>query len=161
MRLKQRIRPFLRRINVGVLIAHVWKKEYGGPEEALKYQKQVEDFIYSDKFLNFWEKRFALRFCQALVNHGYPPFDMLYHYEEHELLKLCGYNEAERTLLRLGYTEDDTKLNEPIYLFVDELESTYLKKMIEDNNSGVREYSNRMLKIFEQELHARGFTNIK
>jgi len=160
MRLKQRIRPFLKRINVGVLIAHVWKKEYGGPEEALEYQKQVEDYIYSDKFLNFWENNFDLRFCQALFNEGFHTFNRLYSYEEDELLKLCGYNEAERTLWGSNYTEDGTKLDEPIFRFVDELESTHLKKMIEEYNEGVRDYSERMLKIFEGELHARGFTNI-
>jgi len=161
MRIKERIRPFIRRINVGVLIAHVWKKEYGGPEKALDYQKHVEHYIYAESFITYWEEHPHFRFVQALGFYLQYLFDAFWHYEEDELLKLCGYNEAERTLWGSNYTEDGTKLSETVYKFVDELESTHLKKMLEEHNTGVRKYSERMLQIFQDELVARGFTNIK
>lgn len=161
MRNKGRIKPFLRRVDLGFLIAQLWSKELGSPEDALNYQKDLEAHVYSDSFLNFWENNYDLRFTQLLCNNNYILFEPLYNKEEKDLLMMCGYTETESTLWGSNYGDDGLQLKETKYSFIDELDDLHLRKMISEANNKDRLYSPDMLKLFEKELHDRGFTNIK
>lgn len=158
MRDKHRIEPFLRRVDVGLLIAITGK--FKKPEKALEYQKSLEDFIATPAFVTKWLDNPDLRFGQYLFNEGIELFDYFYNHEEPDLLELCGYSKVESTIWGSNFDSKGKQLKEPVYRFIDELDDYHLRIMITEANMKERLYSPDMLKLFEQELCNRGFCNI-
>lgn len=159
MRNKHRIEPFLSRVDIGLLIATI-----GGfkrPEEALEYQKLVEDYIATPAFINEWLDNPDLRFGQNMYNEGFELFDKFYYYQEAELLKLCGYTNSESYMWGSNYNEDGTESKETLYKFIDELDDKHLANMVDEANNGTRFYHPFYVDIFCEELLRRGFVNYK
>jgi len=159
MRNKLRIKPFLERVDIGMLLAHSDLK-FDSPEEAIELGHTLTSMINSDLFIEHWIDNCDLRFAQALSTFGDDYFDCFFYKEEHELLQLCGYTENESHMWVSNYNEDGTLREEPVCRFIDQLDNTHLFRMIDEANNFKRIYPVKYLLLFERELCDRGFCNV-
>ena len=160
MRNKKRIKPFLSRVDIPLLITQLWNKDMGGPEKAQEYIDAVTKHVKSPEFLASWLEQYDLRFGQKLINDGFDFFHRIYAKEESEILMMCGYLDVESYMWGSNYNEDGTQRQEAVLRFVDELDDKHLKTMITEANAGKRVYPRAYVKLFQKELERRGFVNI-
>ncbi len=67
MRNKLRIKSFLERVDIGMLLAHSDLK-FSIPEYAAELQEDIERYISSKAFIDYWLDNPDLRFAQALIS---------------------------------------------------------------------------------------------
>jgi len=160
MRNKNRIVPFLSRVDIPLLVTQLWNKDIGGPEKAQEYIDAVTKHVESPEFLASWLEDYDLRFGQKLVNDGFDIFHLIYAKEESEILMMCGYLDVESYMWASNINEDGSIRQEQVLRFIDELDDKHLKTMITEANAGKRLYPVNYVKLFQKELERRGFTNI-
>jgi len=160
MRQKERIKPFLRRLDLTLLLTLIKPESIKlCPEDFIKIVDDVAAAVENNT--NYWEENPDLRFAQLMTNLGFTWFDGIYYKEETELLLMLGYTAEESYLWGSNYDKHGNRLAKTVFRFIDELDDTHLKIMIDEAEEGKRLYPAGYLHLFQAELSNRGFTNIK
>jgi hypothetical protein len=157
MRPHYRIKPFLEVLDISKLV--------GLPNE--QYNKEIIDLVKMEKKITemlpiiegTWLESPDLRFGQLLYNMGIGGdyFEPLYILEESDILMKLGRTERESHGWLSFLNKDLTKLDEPIFRFICDLDTDHLQTMLYEANAGKRKYNRNYLRMFEEELESRGF----
>lgn len=152
MRTAYRIEPFLSKLDLDRLL--------NLPELNIK-PSEIEDIKHiiedgMEEIKKFWLDNPDLRFGQMMFNLGFNVLEPLYHLEENQVLKKCGFSDSESIGWLSYLNEYGDMLPTPKYRYVSDLGTDHLKKMVDEGNNGERFYSIDILKIFSKELTERG-----
>lgn len=151
MRSELRIQPFLRRLDVPELIKNMYPD---APDTSEMVDKTVP-LINSKDFVRYWEDNPDLRFGQIMFNLGLEFFDPIYHKEEAEILRQCGWPIRKCIQWTSIMDRDKNLLDQPVSRFIDELDTDHLLTMVEEYGTGKRDYNEGVITLFLEELEAR------
>jgi hypothetical protein len=125
MRCKERIRPFLRKIDI----------ENAFTKWNIPFDQNTIDDVNSNMAMirDEWEQHPDWRFQQVLINLGiiqnFP--GMWYYMEEEELLLSQGYSPAEVYFWGTNFTKDMVPLKETKWRAIENLETDHLRAIID------------------------------
>ena len=160
MRNPQRIEKFLERLDVPVLLETMKKKFPILSElDVDRRSAEIMSLINSKDFVSYWKDNPDLRFGQLLFNLNVGFMDAIYYDEESDILKLQGLPNRQSIMWTSFLDSEGNRLEEPRVKFIDELDASHLLKMIEEYTQNLRPYSEKIIKVFIEELIARNNNN--
>ncbi len=156
MRLKERIEPFIRRLDLPYLLTIINPQPPKTAKPDAFRRRCNQAIVYLLSQIDYWKDNPDLRFGQLMVNAGFNEFEPIYNREEKEILMMCGYSEIESTMWGSNYSEDGSRRDTTLFRFIDELDTTHLFTMLQEAEMKKRFYSIHMLSLFSEELSNRG-----
>lgn len=148
MRAKERIEPFLDKVNLLDLFNNIWKT---GNKEL---NQILSEYILINKeaLIKYWKKNQDLRFSQVLINRGVIPNipGYWYYMEESEILEKQGYPPEEVNYWGVYFGKDMSPLENPYYAPLSTLNTEHLKAILNGgfvrNNTKYQEIIKKILK---------------
>lgn len=151
MRPKERIKPFLVKVDLKRLLTKIWKitDEENVDHYITKINNNIEEL--TEQWLTYSDWRFS----QLLVNNGYIPnkSGLWYYDEEYDILEALGYDKAECYYWGINFDKDNNELPETIYKPINELETDHLNAILD---GGFVDRNPMYMKIMRNELNKRG-----
>lgn len=151
MRPKERIKPFLDKVDMFMLLNNTWG--IFDTETSMRYVNLIDAEL--PRIRDAWEEAPDLRFSQVLVNLGLIPNipDIWYYKEEDKILVEQGADPAECYYWGQYYDKDMNELPEPIYKPIKELSTEHIEAILD---GGFVRYNALYRQIMEDELEKRG-----
>lgn len=151
MRPIERIKPFLEKVDIFMLLDSTWS--IFDSESALGYSKIINTELPRIRYV--WEKSPDLRFSQVLVNLRIIPNipGFWYYMEEPKILVEQGVDPAECYYWGINYDKDMNELPKTIYKPIKELSTDHLRAILD---GGFVCYNALYKEIMENELKSRG-----